>query len=203
MYKLKLKPKLMERIQATRQNPKWKPDIAIRIAENKEKAKAEDLGDKSNIKVYMDGSGVDGHIGAAAVLYRDGVLKRTRTMRLGSVKHHTFFEGEGVGLILGVELIREEEVAEGMVLIRIDNVAAISATMAIKPTPSHDIWDILHQRVAMTYNKHKNLDLLVKWTLGHMGIIGNERADEEAKKAAREGLSLLIDLLAPLRKTLP
>ena len=41
----------------------------IRIAENKEKAKAEDLGDKSNIKVYTDGSGVDSHIGAAAVLY--------------------------------------------------------------------------------------------------------------------------------------
>ena len=106
-----------------------------------------------------------------------------------------------------VELIREEEVAEGMVLIGIDNVVAISATMAIKPTPSHYIWNILHQRVAMTYNKHKNLDLLVKWTLGHMGIIGNERADEEAKKATREGLSPLmsplINLPAPLRKMLP
>ena len=36
-----------------------------------------------------------------------------------------------------------------------------------------------------------------------MGIIGNKRADEEAKKAARDGLSPLIKLLAPLRKTLP
>ena len=97
MYKFKLKPELMERIQATRQNPKWEPDIAIRIAENKEKAKAEDLGDKSNIKVYMDSSGVDSHIGATAILYQDGVLKRTRRMRLGSVKHHTVYEGEGVG----------------------------------------------------------------------------------------------------------
>ena len=75
--------------------------------------------------------------------------------------------------------------------------------MAIKPTPSHYIWDILHQRVVMTYNKHKKLDLLVKWTPGHMGIIGNERADEEAKKATRDGLSPLIKLPAPLRKTLP
>ena len=55
----------------------------------------------------------------------------------------------------------------------------------------------------MTYIKHKNLDLLVKWTPGHMGIIGNERADVEAKKATRDGLSLLIKLPAPIRKTLP
>ena len=82
---------------------------------NKEKAKAEDIRDKSNIKVYMDSLGVNGYIGAAAVLYWDGVLKRTRRMRLGSVKHHTVYEGERIGLILGVELIREEEMAEGMV----------------------------------------------------------------------------------------
>ena len=200
MYKFKLKPELMERIQATRQNPKWEPDIVIRIAENKEKAKAEDIRDKSNIKVYTDSLGVDRYIGATAVLYQDGVLKRTR---LGSVKHHTVYKGEGIGLILGVELIREEEMAEGMVPLGIDNVAAISATMAIKLTPSHYIWDILPQRVAMTYNKHKKLDLLVKWTPGHMGIIGNKRADEEVKKATRDGLSLLIKLLVPLRKTLP
>jgi hypothetical protein len=50
--------------------------VAIRIAGSKEKAKAEDLVDGTPIKVYMDGSGLDGHIGAAAVLYRNGVLKR-------------------------------------------------------------------------------------------------------------------------------
>ena len=36
-----------------------------------------------------------------------------------------------------------------------------------------------------------------------MGIIGNKRADEEAKKAIRDGSSPLIKLPAPLRKTLP
>ena len=47
------------------------------------------------------------------------------------------------------------------------------------------------------------MDLLVKWTLGHMDIIGNEKADEEAKKAVREGSSPLPKLPAPLRKMLP
>ena len=203
MYKFKLKPKLMEKIAATRQDPKWEPGVAIRIAGDKGRAKEEDSRDRSHIKVYMDGSGVEGQIGAAAILYRDGVLKRTRRMRVGSAKHHTVFEGEGIGMILGLELIREEEVAEGMIPIGIDNTAAISATHAIKPSPSHYIWDILHRRVAMVCNKHKRLDILVKWTPGHMGIEGNERADEEAKKAAREGSSPSHKLPAPLRKILP
>ena len=60
-------------------------------------------------------------------------------MRLGSLRHHTVFEGEGVGLILGVELIREEEEVEGMVTMGIDNTTEISATHAIKPSPSHHI----------------------------------------------------------------
>ena len=47
------------------------------------------------------------------------------------------------------------------------------------------------------------MDLLVKWTPGHMDIIGNAKADKEAKKAVREGSSPLPKLPAPLRKTLP
>ena len=90
-----------------------------------------------------------------------------------------------------------------MVSIGIDNVAAISATHEIRPRPSHYIWDILHRRVNMVYNKHKGLDLLVKWTVGHIGIRGNEKADEEAKKAARNGSSPTNILPAPLRKELP
>ena len=203
MYKFKLKPKLLEKIAATRQDPKWEPGVAIRIADNKERAKEEDGGDRSHIKVYMDSSGVEGQIGAVAVLYCDGVLRRKRRMRLGSEKHHTVFEGGGIGLILGLELIREEEVAEGMIPIGIDNTTAISATHAIKPSQNHYIWDMFHRRVVMVINKHKGLDILVKWTLGHMGIEGNEKEDEEVKKAAREGSSPLHKLLVPLRKILP
>ena len=189
MYKFKLKPELLEKISAVRQNPKWEPRVAIRIAGDKEKAQEEDRADHASIKVYTDGSGIEGQIGAAAVLYWDGVLVKRRRMRLGSEKHHTVFEGEGIGLILRLELIREEEWAEGMVSIGINNVAAISTTHAIKPSSSHYIWDIFHQRVRMLYNKHKGLDLLVRWTPGHTGIAENKKADEEAKKAAREGSS--------------
>ena len=97
------------------------------------------MADQNIIQVYTDGSGIEGKIGAAAVLYRNGVLKGRRRMQLGSTKHHTVYEGEGVGMILGLELIREEAEADGMVSMGTDNTAAITATRGIKPSPSRHI----------------------------------------------------------------
>ena len=65
MYKFKLKPDQMERIEAVRQGPKWGPDVAIRVAESKEVAREEDRVDMTPIKVYTDGSGYEGQIGVA------------------------------------------------------------------------------------------------------------------------------------------
>lgn len=65
------------------------------------------------------------------------------------------------------------------------------------------MWDIFHKRLKMVQNKHKEMDLLVKWVPGHVDIVRNDRADVEAKKAAMEGSSPLCKLPAPLRKTLP
>ena len=203
MHRFKLKPLLMEKIEAVRQGPKWEPDVAIRIASSKELAKEEDVADATPIKVYTDGSGLEGKVGGAAVLYRNGVLKSKRRMLLGSVAHHTVYEGEGVGLILGLELIREEGQAEGMVSMGVDNTAAITATHAIKPGPSHYLWDIFHKRLAMVRKRHITVDLLVKWVPGHMDITGNEKADSEAKKAITDGSSPQRKLPAPLRKVLP
>ena len=83
MYKFKLKPDHMEKIAAARQGPKWELDVAIRVAESKETVMEEDRLDMTPIKVYTDRSGYEGKIGAAAVLYRNGVLKGRRRMRLG------------------------------------------------------------------------------------------------------------------------
>jgi hypothetical protein len=84
MHTFKLKPGLMEKVAAVRQGPKWEPDLAIRIMDNKEQAKEEEA-DGSQVKVYTDGSGYEGQVGAGAVLYRDGRIRRRRRMRLGSI----------------------------------------------------------------------------------------------------------------------
>ena len=63
--------------------------------------------------------------------------------------------------------------------------------------------NIFHRQLQMVSNKYKNVDLLVKWTPGHINIEGNEEADREARKAVQEGSSPLQKLPAPLRKSLP
>jgi hypothetical protein len=162
MYAFKLKLELMEKIAAVHQGPKWEPNLALRIADSKEQAKDEDGEDRAWVKVYTDGSGFEGQVGAAAVLYKDGIIKSKRRMRLGPIRHHTVYEGEGVGMILGLELIREEQQVSGLVPMGVDNMSAIVATHSIRPGPGHYLWDLFHQRLRITTNKHKDMDLLVR-----------------------------------------
>ncbi|KAF8804567.1 hypothetical protein BYT27DRAFT_7106622, partial [Phlegmacium glaucopus] len=200
MYRFKLKPELMQKIAAMRQGPKWKPAMAIRIADNKDIAKEEDRTDIARIKVYSDGSGLEGQVGVAAVLYHDGILRSSRRLKLGSLKHHTVFKGEGVGMILRLELIREEQRVSGRVPMGVDNTAAIITMQAIKPSPSHHIWDLFHRRLNMVANRHKDMNLLVRWTPGHVDIEGNEEADRAAKAAITIGSSPNNKLPAPQEK---
>ena len=60
---------------------------------------------------------------------------------------HYLYQGEGIGLILGVELIGEEEGVNGMVMIGISNIVAISTMHTIKLNLSHHIWDLFHRRI--------------------------------------------------------
>ena len=178
-----LKPHLVETIAATRMKPTWTPNLAIRVADTKQRAKEEDERDGARVRVYSDGSGLEGAIGAAAVLYRKGY-------RLGTDKHHTVYKGEGIGMLLGMELLREERgMVDGMVPLGVDSQAAIAATGKIKPAPSHYIWDAFHRHLRGATKAHPGMDLLVRWTPGHVDIEGNEMADFHAKSAILDGPS--------------
>ncbi|KAJ7489079.1 hypothetical protein FB451DRAFT_958065, partial [Mycena latifolia] len=97
------------------------------------------------------------------------------------------YEAEGVGEVLAIECLREEEdeVIEGVLPLGIDNSAAIKTTTSGKLGPGHYIWDIFHRRLRKTRDKHPNFRLRVVWTPGHVDIPGNEAADEAAKRAAQ------------------
>jgi len=55
----------------------------------------------------------------------------------------------------------------------------------------------------MVTNKHQDMDLLIRWTPGHIDIEGNKEADKEAKAGAKHGSSLNQKLPPQLQKTLP
>jgi hypothetical protein len=104
--------------------------------------------DNPDVKVFTDGSGMEGKIGASAVLYRNGRLKSTLRYQLGLARHHTVYEGEGVGALLGMQLIKKEWGIQSAI-IYIDNQASISATILTKPKPGHYIFDALHESITM------------------------------------------------------
>ena len=127
MWTYDIQPDIMETIQCVRQDTKWNPGLAIWIAEDKEVAIREDRDDRANIRVYTDGSGIDGAVGAAAVLYREGRSgRKVKRVMLGSDKKYGVYEGECVAMILGLELIQEERNVS-QVSMCVDNEAAIQA----------------------------------------------------------------------------
>src|SRR6266446_3455776 len=148
MHKYKLHPQKMERIEAVRQPNKWVPRFAYCMAQTKDISGREDMQDHTEIQVYTDGSGLGGKIGASAVLFCGGVEKRQLRFCLGSAQKHTVYEGETgecMGMLLGMELIRQErEVTE--VSICVDNQAAILTAAGNKPHPGHYILDEFHRQ---------------------------------------------------------
>jgi ribonuclease HI len=187
MDKFKIKPQKMEEIKSVRYGTDWEPSMAVSIRSSKEGAEEEHKNDKARWKIYTDGSGIDGKIGGAAVLYRDGVEVGASRKRLGTAKTHTVYEGEGIGGALGLGLLWRERDVVGEVTLAVDSTAAIRASQIPRPGPLPWIWGKWDSYARMILRKHLEAHITICWTPGHRGIAGNERADEEAKRAVQDG----------------
>jgi len=61
------------------------------------------------VQVFTDGSAIEGKVGAAAILLREGRPIRTLHFHLGSEGKHTVHKAELVGILLGLHLISTEK----------------------------------------------------------------------------------------------
>jgi len=98
-------PKVMEEILPLQHSPKWEPSVSTLIADSKEDAIWDARRAEEDIQIFTGRSGYQGGIGAAAILRRRGKPERVLQYHLGSDKHYTVFNGEQVGMLLGVELL--------------------------------------------------------------------------------------------------
>ena len=181
-------PDKIETIPVVRMNPalKRKDPVTVRIPSDKEASIREDRQAREVIKIYSDGSIHNGSVGAAAVLYRGGKFKKSLKLHLGPEEEHTVYEAELAGLIMAMHLIKTVKKGKVACAIGTDSQAAVKALHSELTKPGqHLAAEFLEiaNKTALS-RSGSAYSLTVRWTAGHVGIKGNERADKEAKAAA-------------------
>jgi ribonuclease HI len=230
LYLSRLKPGDIETIKAVRRRPDYQPSFDRFICDTKDDAftMASVAHINCRYKIYSDGSGYEGGVGASAILYKGEDVIKTLRYYLGTDKCHTVYEAEGIGVSMGLHLLANlNRKLNGAVIMGSDSQALIRATENQRPHAGHYILDEIHNAAEKLHSKQDGLlnrqerlqlvresrpwsgrkkeviDLRLIWVPGHHDFAPNERADEEAKKAA-QGDSSDPKLLPPyLRKQIP
>lgn len=196
----------VETLPVIRQNPVLRHylPMTIEIPKSKEASVRLDNASRETIKIYTDGSAHHGKVGAAAVLTRRGKPDRVLRLCLGTTEQHTVPEAEMVGILLGVHLIATEKRNRRSCAIGLDSQGAIQALRTELTNPGHHI-AAEALRIATHLRErtgNAKYSLTIRWTAGHVGITGNEKADKEAKRAADGRSSASSELPRYLRKKL-
>ena len=162
--------------------------------------------------IYTDGSGYEGNIAAAAILYFNGFKQSELAYRLGPDTHHTVFEGELTEILLGIHLARKFTGRRQKITLNIDNQATILTMKYSRPqSAQHLIEEIkrnikllrMEEAIRTSNDNRTNLDIEFKWVAGHMGSTGNDAVDKLAKTAATRGSNHHNFLPPLLRNKLP
>ena len=156
-----------------------------------------------HVKIYTDGSAHDGKVVAAAIMLKDGKNLGKLRYYLGKDSEHTVFKAELVGILLGLQLIKNEHSRNLSYTIGVDNQEAIKSLTSKMDKPGHYLAaEILDTTIRLRRSMGKRYSLSIRWTAGHSGIEGNEQVDEEAKAAAEGKTSDAAQLPNILRKPL-
>jgi ribonuclease HI len=175
----------IERIEPYIRPPWWTPIVKTRIEKTKDDAKylhdrIQMHPDDTTITIYTDG--IENKIGAATY---NPSTNEVSHQYLGSETQFNVYTAQLKALHLAVTQLRNHgEYLTGRIysgsqanVKAIDHPRRQSGQTIIK-----DILDSIDEAA----NEHKHLQIEVVWIPGHADIEGNERADEEAKKATKD-----------------
>ena len=132
------------------------------------------------MQLYSDGSGLDGQVGAAAVLLMQGEEPKVWRFHLGAIADHTVYKAELMGLLLALHLLRSKR-GVTRTIIHLDNQAVLHVLTTRESRPAQSIIDeiILHIELIANAARMETFQLDIAWIKGHAGNVGNKRADKE------------------------
>jgi ribonuclease HI/exonuclease III len=171
--------------------PPWWQGPIVRIASCAKTARTqhkEFLKHPSNsLFVYTDGSGINNHVGAAAV---SPLTRCTKLAYMGDSETSTVYAAELQGIRLALQ-IADEDAERGnkkdRLIIFTDNQAAIRTFQ--KPTGksgAYIVADAIQLIDKLQGDRETRVEL--RWVPAHTGIWGNEAADRAAKRAAKQNV---------------
>jgi len=165
----------------------WSPPFTIEIdSGNKKSAKSKHdatFHDDNTLCMYTDGSGINGHVGAAAVSQK---ISRTLRRYLGSDKEHNVYTAEVTGFELAAEIALSSPLSYTKCVIYADSKAAIQGiNKPGKQSGQANLISAIGKLWSLVDNRQMTME--IKWAPGHKKIDGNEEADEAAKEAAQSG----------------
>lgn len=137
--------------------------------------------DPNTICIYTDGSGIDGHIGAAAICPSRAKVEQ---QYLGDESQYNVFAAEIEAMCLAVKIAQGEPTDIMQCVIYSDSQAGIQAVTRPEQQSGQSIILSFLNSVEKLQQQRK-ISFSLVWVPGHMDIDGNERADEAAKIIAR------------------
>ncbi|OGE46660.1 hypothetical protein PENARI_c147G02044 [Penicillium arizonense] len=144
--------------------------------------------------IYTDGSGFEGHIGAAAVNIHDGDTVISDRRHLGTEGQSTVYAAELSGIEMALDRAIRDNKANMVngtkrntareVIILSDSQAAIQAVQNPQRPSGQYVLNCIYEHVRTIQSQSTNITL--RWIPAHVGVPGNEAADSSAKYVALE-----------------
>ncbi|CAG8068633.1 unnamed protein product, partial [Penicillium nalgiovense] len=178
--------------------PPWRKDAftEIELEPDRETARerAASAKDTSDIVVYSDASGREGHLGAAIVALNDkDEVTESQQVQVGSMERWSVHVAELIGIFYAVsmtfKLAHQRAIVgnqrQATATILCDSRSALQATQNVRNRSGQRIIHAILQ--AATEIQARHVALRLQWMPGHCGNVGNEAADRLAKEAAQPG----------------